>query len=507
MKKELDYTKTVGLKHIKAYGQYFTKYEVADFMCFWACKDAKNMLDPAVGNSIFLKYAKKYYPQCELTGYEIDNTILCYFGNPSSANLKNENYLLTDWDSKYDAIICNPPYNRFQAVENREEIVDLIYRHTGMRYSLYTNLYILFLIKSIYQLSEKGRLAYIIPSEFMNSQYGTIIKQLLIDKKLLRTVINFKNDDEMFFNATTTCCILLLDYEEKTFVDFYNLSSVKELKPELLQDSKVTKVRVDYNSISAINKWRSYINQETQVEYRHLKTVADFCKITRSLATGANDFFCFSLQKAMDYQIPEKCLAKCICRSADIKSPIFSEADYVKLSNSGKTVYLLDASYDDYEVIKPYLKLGESKGINKKYLLSHRSPWFSMERRPIAPIWVSSACRGKMKFVRNLALTKSLTTFHSVFVKDEFTEYTDLIFCYFLTPIAQEIMRENRKELGNGLEKFQPNDLNGAKMLDISIISSEDKVKIDKIYRKMVDNYADLHVKALNKLFSTYLLS
>lgn len=230
MKNEMAYTKGVAASHIKSFGQYFTKYEVADFMCSWACGEADTMLDPAVGNSVFLKYARKHNSNCRLTGFEIDSEILEYFGNPANANIINEDYLLNNWEKKYDAIVCNPPYNRFQAVGNRNEILDAIYAHTGVKYSGYTNLYILFLLKSIYQLSDKGRLAYIIPTEFMNSKYGTAIKQLLIDKNLLRAIINFKNDNEMFFNATTTCCIILLDHDEKEQVCFYNLHSIDELK-------------------------------------------------------------------------------------------------------------------------------------------------------------------------------------------------------------------------------------------------------------------------------------
>ena len=71
--------------------------------------------------------------------------------------------------------------------------------------------------------------------------------------------------------------------------------------------------------------------------------------------------------------------------------------------------------------------------INKKYLLSCRSPWYSMEQKPIAPIWVSTACRDGLKFIRNLANVNSLTTFHSVFINEPYEKDINVIFCYFLT--------------------------------------------------------------------------
>lgn len=505
MKKEMAYTKSVAASHIKSFGQYFTKYEVADFMCSWACGNADTMLDPAAGNSVFLKYARKYNPNCRLTGFEIDPEIIEYFGNPANANIIQEDYLLNHWEKKYDAIVCNPPYNRFQAVENRNEILDAIYAHTGVRTSGYTNLYILFLLKSIYQLSDKGRLAYIIPTEFMNSKYGTAIKQLLLDRKLLRAVINFRNDHEMFFNATTTCCILLLDRDDKEQVCFYDLHSIDELKLDILKENDPSAIKVDYGQLTASEKWRSFIDQEDHKTYRNLVPISQYCSVSRGIATGANEYFCFTRSKAKSKKIPENCLQKCICHSADVKTPFFTAADHDELALADKTVYLLDASANDYETIKEYIAEGLAAGVNKKYLPSCRDPWYSMEQKAVAPIWVSSACREGLKFVRNLAGAKSLTTFHSVFVDRGSDDDTNVIFSYFLTPIAQTIIRENRKELGNGLEKFQPNDLNSANMLDISILTDADRAAIIDIYNEMVQNFKPSLLEDLNLIFMSYL--
>ena len=229
MEQEKIYAKQVGYKHLKALGQFFTPKAVAEFMCNWAGKNAKNMLDPAVGNSVFLCQMHRLYPQCQLKGYEIDTGILDFFGNPSGAEMILGDYLTLDWQGKYQAIVGNPPYNKFQAVDNRLDIFNKIYAETGIHYSGNSNLYALFLIKSIYQLAPQGRLAYIIPSEFLNSAYGTQLKELLLRQGLLRCIINFRYNEEVFPGANTTCCIILLQQTAKEYVDFYNLSSIEEL--------------------------------------------------------------------------------------------------------------------------------------------------------------------------------------------------------------------------------------------------------------------------------------
>jgi adenine-specific DNA-methyltransferase len=507
MKKEMDYTNHVDTSHIKSLGQYFTMPAVAEFMCSWACSNATSMLDPAVGNSIFLSSTQRINPHCSLKGFEIDNTILSYFGNPSNANILNADYLLNDWDSKYEAIVCNPPYNRFQSVSNRTEIINTIQAHTGIKYSGYTNLYILFLIKSIFQLSEDGRLAYIIPTEFLNSKYGAAIKQKLIDERLLSAIVNFRNDNEMFFNATTTCCILLVDHNPKDHVLFYTLDSVSELSSLRIGNISDNCLPIAYDAIRPDIKWRVYLNHEHHQDYTNLVDVAFFCKISRGIATGANDFFCMSKSKIEDLHIPESALTECICKSADVKSAIFTNEDFQALARKDKTVYLLDIHEGCEKGLEEYIAAGEAHGLNKKYLLSCRSPWYLMEQKPIAPIWVSSACRNGLKFIRNLASVNSLTTFHSIFINAPYEKDINIIFCYFLTPIAQSILRQNRKELGNGLEKFQPNDLTTAQMLDITKLSSADYERVNYIYYNMVERYDPSQINELDEIFRSYLIA
>lgn len=506
MEKELLYTKTTSNEHIKRLGQYFTNFDVADFMVKWACESADNMLDPSVGNSVFLKSAKKMYPSCDLSGYEIDKNIIGFFGNPANAKLFVEDYMLNGWSERYDAIVCNPPYNRFQNISNRDEILEKIFEYTGIKHSASTNLYILFLLKSIYQLSESGRLAYIIPTEFLNSKYGDGIKKILIEKRILRAIINFKNNDKMFFNATTTSCILLIDKEAKDYVSFYNLEDIEDLNEIQTASDLCTPLCVEYDKLRPQDKWRKFLNREEHKEYRNLKTVSDFCHVARGIATGANAFFCLSESKIKEYSIPEKYYTPCICRSADVKNPIFTSAEFENLSKADKNVYLLDIPNSEAYEIKDYIKLGEQQGCNKGFLTSGRKPWFSMEKKPISPIWVSSASRNSMKFVRNLAGAKNLTTFHSLYIKNEYAAETDLIFCYFLTPIAQTILKIDRRELGGGLNKFQPNDLNGAKMIDIGAISSADKEAVITIYNEMKICYSDEQVQQLNDIFIRYIL-
>lgn len=62
--------------------------------------------------------------------------------------------------------------------------------------------------------------------------------------------------------------------------------------------------------------------------------------------------------------------------------------------------------------------------------------------------------------------------------------HIDLLFAYLLTNVAKEIFNDNRREYGNGLKKFEPNDLNNSMMLDLSLISEVKQKAIMELYNK-----------------------
>ena len=101
----------------------------------------------------------------------------------------------------------------------------------GLKLNGFTNLYTLFLLKSVYQLNKNGRAAYIIPSEFLNSDYGKLVKSYLINNKLLRYIIVFDFEENVFDDALTTASILLFANDnEKSEVEFINVKSLDELQ-------------------------------------------------------------------------------------------------------------------------------------------------------------------------------------------------------------------------------------------------------------------------------------
>ena len=505
MTTEKEYLTEVGVEHRKKFAQFFTPETIASFMAQWVVQEHRgnaDILEPAFGLGVFSRALQQLNPEVAITGYDIDAKIYHYAKeNFSSADihlqLKNEDYLETSWDELYDGIICNPPYLKFHDYDNGK-YVPIINKKLKIKLNGFTNIYTLFLLKSIAQLKEGGRLAYIIPSEFLNSDYGVEVKRALIASGVLRHVIIVDYTQCAFGDALTTACILFCQRDKNSeSIRFSRIDDVKELHLAMTEFKTVNAA-----FLKPEVKWKQYYEEQQACKYHHLVPFSTFAKVSRGIATGANDYFTFNVEKKDKYNLDDNSFKPCISHSADVKSLVFTDADFSNLANGGKKVYLFDGCVDNSSVqVKNYLRLGEEAGVNTRFLTASRSPWYALEKRLPSPIWVSVFNREGLRFVRNEAHVFNLTTFHCVYNVSDID--TNILFAYLITDVAKEIFLDNSRQYGNGLIKFEPNDLNKGNVVDLRLLSEDEQMFILRVYEylRLYGNVCNRCMKLLDDFF------
>ena len=498
MTPEQKYIASVSLEHRKKYAQFFTPECIAAFMCRWVMqgKSKKNILEPAYGLGVFSRILAQS-PGLKIDAYETDNKIFSFAeaNRPTGVDLKNEDYLKSGWEKKYDAIVCNPPYLKFHDYDNTAYIPD-VNNHLGTKLNGFTNIYTLFLLKSIAQLRKGGRLAYIVPSEFLNSDYGVEVKRALIESNTLKHIIIVDFTECAFNDTLTTACILLCEETESATVRFSTLTDVAALDNCLGQ-------YLEYGAgeLDASIKWKAYYEKGNSCKYNNLVPFSRFARVSRGIATGANSYFTFRRSKANAFNIPEECLTPCICKAADVQQTFFTLHDFNKLAGGDKAAYLFNGQKKQCDPnVKRYISLGEQEGVDKRYLTASRKPWYSIENRPPAPIWVSVFNRNGLRFVRNESKAFNLTTFHCVYPKSSID--TDVLFAYLITDVAKEILMDNSRQYGNGLVKFEPNDLNKGMVADLYLLNEEELRYIKDVYHYIkVSHNEKKGIALLNNFF------
>ncbi len=498
---ELDYIQKTPLEHRKRFAQFFTPAQLADVMASWLTGNTRlqTVLEPAFGLGIFTRCLMQKKANLSIKGFDIDTRIFReaqkVFAPHPNVNLLLQDYMYNDWDNKYDGIICNPPYFKFHDYDNKCVLKEMEQR-LSCRLSGFTNLYALFILKSIHQLNENGRCAYILPSEFLNSNYGTLVKTHLIKTRTVRHIIVFDFEENVFDDALTTACLILCANDNATDnVQFTSLKTIHNIDsvwqaiacyPTPLPCSPLYKI----DDLDPTIKWKNYYKGNTHNQFNKLIPFSTHAKVTRGIATGANDFFTFNISKAEEHGIDKKFLLPCICHSMDVKAVSFTTKHFSELTTQNKKVFLLNALNAHNENVDRYINMGKELNIDKRYLTASRKPWYALEKRPPAPIWVSVFNRSGLNFVRNKAKVANLTTFHCIYPNaDMFSEIsTDLLFAYLISNTARLIFENNCREYGNGLQKFEPNDLNKAMMLNLSVMPIETKRKMEKLYTDNMDN-------------------
>ncbi|MDR2651707.1 MAG: N-6 DNA methylase, partial [Prevotellaceae bacterium] len=287
---EVEYSNRVALEHRKKFAQFFTPYTVAELMAKWLLgnENLQTVLEPAFGLGVFSRalFAKKN--DLQIKGFEIDNLIFekakNEFSGTERLNLLLEDYMYNDWHSQYDGIICNPPYFKFHDYDNKNVLKEI---KTKLKCKLngFTNLYTLFLLKSIHQLKPNGRCAYIIPSEFLNSDYGKLVKTYLLKTGTLRHIIVIDFEENVFDDALTTASIILCANDNKTDkVQFTNIQSVNELSiiekliadyPKLSEDSKT----YSFSELNPEIKWKAYYQSQNGHKFKNLVPFSTYAKV------------------------------------------------------------------------------------------------------------------------------------------------------------------------------------------------------------------------------------
>ena len=517
--KELEeaYLQNTTKQHRESFAQFFTPIHISNIMSNWIIKErveTKKILDPAFGLGIFYNFISD--KKIEYKAYEIDTKIITHYlhNNKLRANLEivNQNYLDVSNEDLYDGIICNPPYLKFHSYNNKK-YVEKINSTFNLNLAKTSNIYTLFIIKSLSQLSYGGRMAYIVPSEFLNSDYGIEVKKHLLDSGKLRHIAIFSNKLELFNNATTTSCILFFSNDDfnhsqcsfSVLNDLDELNNLETFNAEY-PSHEMFLFKYKQSDINPNIKWSKYYNKTENSRYKNLVPFSKYGKVTRGIATGANDYFIFNKSKMALNQINESSLSPCICRVKDVTSVFFTDKTFDYLVNSDKPAYIFNAQKTNEfeETTARYISIGVKQGINKRYLTSNRNPWYSIEKRLPAPIWVNVFNRSGLRFIRNESNVLNLTNFHCVYSK---YNDIDLFFAYLISDVAKSIFDENKRTYGNGLNKFEPNDLNKSYMLDIDLLPSKTKSNILRLFNKYKEEIIEngiqklSYLKKINKLF------
>jgi adenine-specific DNA-methyltransferase len=436
-------------------------------------------LDPAIGTGSFYAALLQEWPLADVaaaTGFEID----AHYGEPcrtlwrgTPLRLRLEDFTAAAAPVRravrYNLLICNPPYVRHHhlqsTVKARLQRQSLI--ATGVRLSGLAGLYAHFITLAHPWMSEDAIAGWLIPSEFMDVNYGRELKHYLLHTVTLLRIHRFDPTEVQFTDALVS----------SAFVWLRNRKPANDHQIEFTYGGSLSQPRtrglVPASRLQSAAKWSSFPTALGSAQISAGLTLGDYFRVKRGIATGANAFFIMTPEQAAERGIPRQCLRPIL------PGPRRLDCDEVLADDSGEPLlerglWLLDCRWSE-ELIRTqhpqlwrYLETGRAE-LSRRYLCSRRSPWYLQEAREptffLCTYMARRRHRGVQRFIFNRSTAIGANSYLMLYPREPLTRLIGgdparaRLVWQVLKDIASEAMIAGGRVYGGGLFKLEPGEL------------------------------------------------
>lgn len=459
-------------------GQFWTPQWVAEAMVSYVLgSGADHVFDPAVGAGAFFSAVKNVTSsdgrKIKLLGTEIDAT---FRQQALEAGLSAEDledvqvgdFVVQPLVGQFDAVVANPPYIRHHRLG--EGTKTFLRRYgaglIGTPLDGRAGYHVYFFLRGLQSLSPSGRLAFIMPADVCEGVFADVLWRWILARFCLDAVITFSPGATPFPAVDTNAMVFMLCNRKpgKSFV------WAKCLQPgtAALRRWVNSHFKSDVNAVYACERsveeaLRTGLSRPPSKHVHSGPILGDFAHVLRGIATGANEFFFLTQERASELNIPMKWLIPAVGRTRDIQGDLITQDTIRMLRASGRPTLLLSLdstpTQDLPDPLRRYIRYGERLGLPQQALIASRKPWYKMEVRAVPPFLFAYLGRRSARFLRNLADVVPLTGFLCVYPNCADGEFVERLWNVLRDPETIANLPMVGKSYGAGAIKVEPRAL------------------------------------------------
>lgn len=305
---DADASKRVKHRNRRQHNQYFTpEFAVERALSLVGQPDVRNIIDPAVGEGVFLKVSSKMWESAELFGVDIDSNVIASLQKQNWPNLRvicGDSLVPETWNDSpeiqrvlkqggFDLVVGNPPFSSWFDLVRVPHILchyELARRNGGFKKSMPVE--VLFLERFIKLARDGGFIIIVLPDGVLSNPKYMYIRQFILAQTEVRHIISLPRN--VFQDTSAKTSILVLRKTAGVSAN-YSTQSIAFHEPEVMADlievcSANLVERMDYRYHKNVQSCSLQGLQNGAITFNPLRAFTACCKTGKTLYGASRKF-------------------------------------------------------------------------------------------------------------------------------------------------------------------------------------------------------------------------
>lgn len=420
----------------KARGAFFTPPEMSRLIASWAIRSADDsVLEPSCGEASFLLSAAERLAALGAARMVAADRLHGVELHSASAAEAHRLVRRAGWEStiqvadffdveptrKFDAVIGNPPYIRYQqfAGEARAKGLQAALKQ-GVRLNGLSSAWAPFVVHAADFLKPGGRLGLVLPAELLAVKYAAEVRRFLLNRFSSVRLVMF---EQLVFPGVMEEVVLLLA-EGSGSVPSFEVFQARDLS-ELEQFDRATWT---WFVPDDTGKWTpALLPSHALGTYGALTasesfdTLSDWGDTYLGAVTGNNRYFALTLERSYDLKLRDSDLVRVSPPgSKHLRGLTFSNRAWASLADAGQPCYLFAPDPEKPSAAaRRYIAMGEAMGVQHGYKCRNRRPWWRVPRVAKPDLLMTYMDHDRPRLTTNGARADILNSLYGVKLRDD----------------------------------------------------------------------------------------